>query len=150
MRAMKSTLLTELLAEVASTRPESARDLALLELTVAEGEMTPIHVHEHDEAFRVLEGEISLHLASGSVRLGAGDEHTAPADEPHGVSAGAGGARYLTTTYTPSVSRYADFQRAVARAGSDAPPEGDDVVRALGQAAGIEMLRFARSLPASA
>jgi quercetin dioxygenase-like cupin family protein len=146
---MPSTLLIDLLAHVAATAPEGPRDLAVLELQLAEGEMTPIHVHEHDEAFHVLDGEISLHLASGSVSLRAGDEVTAPAGEPHAVSAGAGGSRYLTTTYTRSVSSYADFQRAVARPGLGTV-EGTDVVRALGEAAGIEVLGFARSLPASA
>ena len=146
---MNSDKLKELLAEVAATGPGKTRDLAVLELVLAGSEMTPIHVHEHDEAFRVLEGEISLHLASGSVRLRAGDEHVAPGGEPHAVSAAAGGARYLATTYTRSISRYADFQRAVARPGSDGL-EGADVVRELGRAAGIEVLGFARSLPASA
>jgi quercetin dioxygenase-like cupin family protein len=146
---MPSTLLIDLLAHVAAIAPEGLRDLAVLELELAEGEMTPIHVHEHDEAFHVLEGEMFLHLAGGSVRLAAGDELTAPAGEPHAVSAGAGGARYLTTTYTRSVSSYSDFQRAVARPGLG-NVEGTDVVRALGEAAGIEVLGFARSLPASA
>lgn len=150
LHAMTSTSLTGLLAEVAATAPETARDLAVVELRVAQGEQTPIHVHDHDEAFHVVEGEIALHFAERSLTLRAGSAFTAPPGKPHAVSAGAGGARYLTTTYTKSVSAYADFQRAVAPPASDGPSEGADVVRALGEAAGITVLGFARSLPASA
>jgi quercetin dioxygenase-like cupin family protein len=147
---MTSTSLTGLLAEVAAAAPETARDLAVVELRVAEGEQTPIHVHDHDEAFHVVEGEISLHFADRSLTLRAGSSFTAPAGEPHAVSAGIAGARYLTTTYTKSVSGYADFQRAVAPPASDGSFEGADVVRALGESAGITVLGFALSLPATA
>lgn len=143
--------LEELLRAIASTADGDIRSLAVVDLRIGEGEATPIHAHEHDEAFHVLEGELVVHLAQRSVRLGAGDGFTAPAREPHAVVGGRGGARYLATAFTPSVSRYADFQRAVAvPAVRPEPSEAVDVVRALGAAAGITVHGFAAALPGSA
>lgn len=142
--------LEQLLRSIASSDETSATSLAVLDLRVGAGEVTPIHAHDQDEALHVLEGELVVHRADGSRRLRPGETFTAPAREPHAVAAGAGGARYLTATYTMSVERYADFQRAVARPGPDGGFEGADVVRALGEAAGIEVLGFGRSLPALA
>ena len=144
-----TTSLAQLLEEVAAVAPDDARGLAVVELRVAPGDITPIHAHDHDEAFHVLDGEIVLHFASESVRLRAGDGYTAPSGQPHAVSAGDGGARYLTTTFTRSVSRYADFQQAVAQpAGSDGAVRGRRAsCGRSARAAGIAVLGFARVAP---
>lgn len=53
-------------ARVASERAaaRASRGLAVVELTMRPGEMTPPHVHEDDEALRVLEEERTLMLAA--------------------------------------------------------------------------------------
>lgn len=145
-----TTALQELLRTIASSGDDGVRSLAVVDLRVGADETTPIHAHEHEEAFHVLDGEIVVHLSDRSVTLRAGDGFTAPALAPHAVTAGEDGARYLASALTRSVSRYADFQRAAAAPASSESFDGSDVVRALGEEAGITVLGFTRALPGSA
>ena len=57
---------------------------ALLECLAPSGHMPPPHVHAAEaEGFLILEGELTVHTAAGSVVLGVGDSVNAPAGEPH-------------------------------------------------------------------
>lgn len=144
-----ATSLQELLGSIASSR-DDVRSLAVVDVRIAEGETTPIHAHEQDEAYHVLEGELVVHLADRSATLHAGDAFRAPAREPHAVVAGKDGAHYLAASFTRSVSRYVDFQQAVAAPAASDSFDGADVVRALGQGAGITVLGFTGALPGQA
>ena len=121
----------------------------VLDTTIRDGQMTPLHVHAADEILSVLEGEIVVHVKGRSTTLGPGASLTAPAGVPHAVAGSSSRARYLSATSTPSAERYADFLRAVA-APDVAPVESDDedsVVAALAEASGITVLAPPGTLP---
>lgn len=56
----------------------------LVEVELGPGGRVPLHVHlDYEERFEVLEGRLDIRLADGTVALGVGDRHTAPAKLPH-------------------------------------------------------------------
>ena len=119
----------------------STKDLAAIELSIGDGEVTPLHVHGVDESFRVLEGTLAIHVGGHVVHLGPGATYTARAGMPHAVGAPARGARYVVASRVHSVGDYRDFQRAVAV--PDSLPATDDdiaVVAELARENGITVL----------
>jgi quercetin dioxygenase-like cupin family protein len=82
--------------------------------TTAPGAMPPLHVHEHDEAFHVLEGELTLHVGAETVALGPGESFVAPAGVPHTHRAERL-TRHLTMACVASAGRYDEWVRTVAR-----------------------------------
>ncbi|HZO98202.1 MAG TPA: cupin domain-containing protein [Gaiellaceae bacterium] len=123
----------------------------VVELEGRRGDMPPLHVHlEVDEAFYVLEGELSLHLPGRSVRLEAGRALLAPHGVPHVYRVESDRARWLALG-TPA--GFADFVR---EAGDEPeapglPPAGrvHDQARLAEVAArhGIELLGPPGTLP---
>jgi quercetin dioxygenase-like cupin family protein len=105
MTGANSQLESVLEGVAARADGDAPRGLAVVELTVRAGHATPLHVHSEDEALRVLEGCIVVHLADELVTLERGDTFVAEGGKPHAVAAGAGGARYLATSYVSSVER---------------------------------------------
>ncbi len=89
--------------------------LAVVERNLTAGAMPALHVHEDDEAFYVVEGTMTLHVAGEAVRLEAGDAFLAPRGVPHTYRADSQRVRYLAMTWVRSVGRYEDFLRGVAR-----------------------------------
>jgi quercetin dioxygenase-like cupin family protein len=98
--------------------------LAVVEMEGRRGNMPPLHVHRReDEAFYILEGELSVHTPDGSFAVGAGEAFFAPRDVPHVYRVESPSARWLTIA-TP-----AGFDAFVREAGEPAPedsipPEG--------------------------
>ena len=125
----------------------SASDFTAVELALGAGEMTPLHVHRSDETFRVLEGEVTIHVGGHVVRLGPGATYRAPGGTPHAVEAPAGPARYVTASQVHDVIGYRDFQRATSV--PDALPAGEDhaVVAELARANEITVLGPPGALP---
>jgi quercetin dioxygenase-like cupin family protein len=123
-----------------ATAPTRGDELAVVEVTIRGGQMTPLHVHRSDEALRVLKGAIVVHVRGEQVRLVEGDELTAPAGAPHAIRGASPTARYLVAARTPSAERYAAFQRAVAVPDAGERDEGDAVVEALAAEGGITVL----------
>lgn len=120
-------------------------NLAVVDRTIRLGEMSPLHVHNEDEAFHVVEGAIVVHTAEEVVRLEAGQAFVAPKSLPHTLRGDATRSRYLAMTSARSVSRYEAFLRAVARpAPTDssewASPEEAAAVRVIAEANGIDVL----------
>jgi quercetin dioxygenase-like cupin family protein len=122
---------------------ERGRNLAVVERTGRQGEMTPLHVHPEEEFVRVLEGTLTLFVEDERIRLEAGDAFAAPRATPHALVVESRGARYLSATLARSATRYEDFLRAVA-VPSDASSweESGDASRLAAIAApnGIEVL----------
>jgi quercetin dioxygenase-like cupin family protein len=128
--------------------------LALLEERGRRGDMPPLHVHRRDdEAFYVLEGELTLFVAGEQIALGPGQAAHAPRDVPHTYRVESEEARWLVIT-TPA--GFDGFVREVAEPApaQELPPAGSRVDPAvLGQAAakvGIEILGPPGALPGSA
>src|SRR5262249_5895011 len=67
----------------------------------AQGGMPPLHVPDADEAFYVLEGELSIFLPGRQLRLTAGDCVVAPRDVPHVYRVESDKARWLGITSPP-------------------------------------------------
>jgi quercetin dioxygenase-like cupin family protein len=132
--------MTNPLALIQATASTRDGELAVVEATIRSGQMTPLHVHRSDEALRVLEGAVAVHVGGQAFRLLEGDELTAPAGVPHAIAGASADARYVVAARTPSVARYADFQRAVALPDAEKSGEEDAVVEALAVASGITVL----------
>jgi quercetin dioxygenase-like cupin family protein len=83
----------------------------------------PLHVHDFDEAFYVLEGELTFQLADERLTAGPGTLAFAAGGVPHTLANLAGRqARYLLTCTPAGFERY--FARLAAeRAGVQPPPE---------------------------
>src|SRR4051794_11772700 len=81
----------------------------------------PLHVHDFDEAFYVLEGELTFQLGGGLHTAGAGEPAFAPGGEPHTfTNRGATPARF-SIAFTPAgVER--EFARRAARKEGVEPP----------------------------
>jgi quercetin dioxygenase-like cupin family protein len=82
----------------------------------------PLHKHDFDEAFYVLDGELTFLVGGELVKVGAGEMAFAPGGEPHTfTNRSAGDARYLLVC-TPAGFEREFARRAARRAGVD-PPE---------------------------
>jgi quercetin dioxygenase-like cupin family protein len=93
----------------------------LIEMVAPAGDQTPLHVHrDSDEAFYVLEGEITLWVGEETYVLGPGDSAFAPRGVPHTLRHGDPGARSLVAS-TPA--SFEAFVRAVGAAGMPSPDE---------------------------
>ena len=126
----------------------STRDFAAVELSLGTGELTPLHVHCSDETFRVLEGELAIHVGGHVVRLGPGATYRAPAGIPHAVAAPAGPARYVAASLVDDIVGYRDFQRAAAVPdGLPAADEDRAVLAERGRTNGIAVLGPPGALP---
>lgn len=114
-----STVASETTLFAVLERTKRGRGHVVVESTTALGHMPPLHLHDEDEAFAVLEGEMTLHAGGESVRLEAGATFVVRRGTPHTHRAESKRVRYLTATFAASVSRYEDFLRAVGRPGPD-------------------------------
>jgi quercetin dioxygenase-like cupin family protein len=130
-------------ARIVADGDATAGALGIVELTLAPGDMPPLHVHHrHDEGWYVLEGEVTLFTPGAADVARAGDYVVGPRGVPHAYRAGDAGARVLVT------SMPAGFERFVAEvAGLDAvDPE---VLTAVAARHDIEILGPPGALPDS-
>ena len=66
------------------TGEDTEGQFTLIEENNEPGVGIPMHVHEHeDEVFRVIEGELEMHIGDETVRLGPGDTAFGPRGVPH-------------------------------------------------------------------
>src|SRR5580765_1957487 len=77
---------------------ETGHAFAQIESFDPRGTATPLHVHHNeDEAFYVVEGEVTVLVGGERIDLGAGDYLFAPRDVPHTTIVTSESARYITT-----------------------------------------------------
>jgi quercetin dioxygenase-like cupin family protein len=83
----------------------------------------PLHHHDFDETFYVLDGTLDFQVADVRIRAGAGELAFAPRGVPHTLAnLSDAPARYLLVCTPAGFERY--FDRIAARqAGVDPPPE---------------------------
>ena len=104
------------LAEIIATSADTGGQFTLVEITVPAGYEGVRHVHHHeDEAFWILEGDITLDVDGTVIRAAAGDYAFGPRDIPHSFNAGADGARMLFL-FTPG-----GFEDLIRDTGQPAP-----------------------------
>jgi quercetin dioxygenase-like cupin family protein len=123
---------------------ETDGTFALLESTGPAGDHTPLHVHHlDDEAFYVLDGQLTLWAGDEKHVLRAGDSVFAPRGIPHTLRVDSD-ARWLVTS-TP-----AGFEAFVRAVGTTTPPTSlpapDELARTAAQH-GIEILGPPGMLP---
>ena len=92
-----------------------ARTAVLETAPLRRGSMPPLHAHDQDETYHVLEGEVLFYVGSDVVRARAGDVVVAPKCVPRTFRVVSSSARWLVLTALRSLARYEDFARAIAR-----------------------------------
>lgn len=141
------------LCHVRVSGEETGGSLCLVECLAAQGHMPPLHVHHaEDEAFVVLEGELTLHVGERSLRLSAGETALGPRGVPHTFRVESATARWLVACAP------AGFERFVAAAGEPAPEPvlpaepvlpGPERFEEICREFGIELLGPPGTLPAA-
>ena len=106
----------ERLAGVASGGARAGARVGVFETAaLARGTMPPLHAHDEEERYRVLEGEVTFYVGGETVRARPGDVVVAPRDVPRTFCVTSETARWLVVTSLRSLSRYEDFSRAVTQ-----------------------------------
>jgi quercetin dioxygenase-like cupin family protein len=102
---------------------ESAGAVAIVENTMPAGAPgPPLHSHAFDEAFYVLDGELTFQLDDQVTAAGAGELIFAPRDVPHTLAnLTEAPARYLLVLTPPGFER--EFARRAANEAAVKPPD---------------------------
>jgi mannose-6-phosphate isomerase-like protein (cupin superfamily) len=84
------------LAEIKTTAADTGGLMTIIEITAPPGEQAPLHVHHNeDEAFWILEGDVTIEVGDTSIEAHAGDCAYGPRDIPHRYTVGDAGCRML-------------------------------------------------------
>jgi mannose-6-phosphate isomerase-like protein (cupin superfamily) len=131
------------LAEIKATAADTGGTMTILEMTEPPGIEVPLHVHyREDEAFWILEGDVTITVGDLTVECHAGDYAFGPRGIPHRFTVGENGCRMLFIL-TPG-----GFEGLVREMGEPAcartlpPPAEPDMehVAAVAQAYGCELI----------
>jgi hypothetical protein len=126
-------------------------DYSLVDQELPPGDQPPLHVHDADEGFLVVEGELSLWAGDAHHVLGPGDFVNAPAGVPHTYRVtGDDGARLIVSSNTGAFAAFVQAYGEPAARRELPEPAPPDVER-LGRLAaehGIELLGPPGMLPA--
>jgi quercetin dioxygenase-like cupin family protein len=99
------------LATVKVSGDDTGDAWSIVEIVGARGDMPPLHVHHReDEAFYVLDGEMTVFVGDGEIHLPAGEAAFAPKGTPHVYRVDSEQARWL------AIASPAGFERFVAEA----------------------------------
>jgi quercetin dioxygenase-like cupin family protein len=82
----------------------------------------PLHVHDFDEAFFVVEGELTFQVGDRLVTARAGELAFAPGATPHTVANLSGAPARYVLVCTPAGFEREFARRAARQAGSEPPP----------------------------
>jgi quercetin dioxygenase-like cupin family protein len=84
------------LAEIKATAAQTSGQFTLVEVSCAPGYQGVRHVHHReDEAFWILEGDVTLDIGGTVIEATSGDYAFGPRDIPHSFSVGDKGCRML-------------------------------------------------------
>lgn len=84
------------LATIKATGKETDGQYTLVEVLEHQGAEVPLHVHHNeDEAFYVLEGEMTFYVGEETIKAGPGSFLFGPRDIPHTYTVDSGPARLL-------------------------------------------------------
>jgi mannose-6-phosphate isomerase-like protein (cupin superfamily) len=123
------------------------QNVTTVERVVGLGQMTPLHVHDVEEAFLVVEGRVTIHCGAATVTLEAGETFVAPAGVPHTLRAEAGPTRLRISAAVSSPARYEDFQRAIVCAHDSFTGQEAMTLAAIAAPNAIEILGPPGTLP---
>jgi quercetin dioxygenase-like cupin family protein len=84
------------LAEIKATASDTGGQMTIVEVTEHPGAEAPLHVHHRDdEAFWILEGEVTFEVGEQTIETRAGDYIFGPRGIPHRFTVGDRGCRML-------------------------------------------------------
>ena len=102
------------LAVIKATAADTGGHLTVVEVTDPPGVKAPMHVHHsEDEAFWVLEGDVTFEVGGKTIDAGAGDFVFGPRDVPHRYEVGDAGSRMLFMPLPRAASRIWSGRRAI-------------------------------------
>ena len=109
------------LAVIKATAADTGGHLTVMDVTDPPGVEAPLHVHHReDEAFWVLDGDVTFEVGGKTIEASAGDFVFGPRDVPHRYKVGAAGSRML---FMLTPGGFEDLVRATSDpARSRAPP----------------------------
>src|SRR4051794_1229454 len=100
---------------------QSNRQVSVIETAPGPGAGPPLHRHDFDEAFYVIDGELTFQVDEERTTVGAGQVAFAPRGPPHTFANLSGApARQLIACTPPGFERY--FARMAAERQGVAPP----------------------------
>jgi len=133
------------LAEIKATAADTDGRLTIVEVNEPPGAEAPLHVHHReDEAFWILEGEVTLYVGDETIEARAGDFAWGPRGVPHRFTVGPNGCRMLFLC-TPAGFEELVREMSVPAETRTLPPEADEepdmeMVAAVAQKHGCELL----------
>jgi quercetin dioxygenase-like cupin family protein len=81
---------------IKATAADTGGQMTIVEVTEPPGMEAPLHVHHReDEAFWILEGDVTLEVGDTTIKAHAGDYAFGPRDIPHRYTVGKSGCRML-------------------------------------------------------
>lgn len=84
------------LAEIKATAADTAGQMTIVEVTEPPGAEAPLHVHRRDdEAFWILQGDVTFEVGETTIEASAGDYVFGPRGIPHRFTVGDQGCRML-------------------------------------------------------
>ena len=145
----------ERIGRLARERSGDGARAAVLETTaVTRGAMPPLHAHEHDESYEIIEGEVTFFVGAEVVRATRGEVVVAPKGIARTFRVESERARWLVMTSLRSPTRYNEFAHAVAQPVGDGTahptwPSAEEAsaLQAIAAANGITVLGPPGALP---
>lgn len=139
------------LARIRVSGDETEGRLAVVELTGPHGHMPPLHIHHaEDEAFVVLDGEITLYAGDEAHTLRAGESALGPKGVPHTFRVESETARWMVSCAPAGFDRFvAEVGQPAAEAVIPKMPVMPDpaAFQAICESYGIELLGPPGTLP---
>lgn len=115
------------LAEIKATAADTGGQLTLVEVTCPPSYQGARHVHHNeDEAFWVLEGDMTLEVGGKHTEMRAGDYAFGPRDIPHSFTTGDAGCRVLFIL-TPGGFEGLIMATSVPAEARTVPPPSDEM-----------------------
>lgn len=133
------------LAVIKATAADTGGQMTIVEMTEPPGAEAPLHVHHReDEAFWVLEGDVTFEVGDTTIEAHAGDYAFGPRHIPHRYTVGDTGCRMLFIL-TPGGFENLVMAMSEPAGSRTLPPPSDDEpdmerIAAIAEAHGAELL----------
>src|SRR5918992_3735326 len=112
------------LATIKATGKETDDLYSIVEVLEPQGAQAPLHLHrKEDEAFYVLEGEMTFHIGEETIKASAGSFVFGPKDVPHTYTVDSGPARLLFLLSPPGFEGFVEAISKPAKARTLPPSE---------------------------
>jgi quercetin dioxygenase-like cupin family protein len=115
------------LAEIKATAADTGGQMTIVEVTEPAGAEAPLHVHyRDDEAFWILQGDVTFEVGDTTIEARAGDYVFAPRDIPHRFTVGDHGCRMLFILLPGGIEDVITATSEPATSRTVPPPHGEE------------------------